>query len=63
MKEEIQELYLLNANPVSMPNTNKATTSSSETEREKKCPQCAIAKIPAVIKTLILGVVNFLIYC
>ena len=63
IKEEIQELYLLKANPVNMPPINQAPTSPSDTGMIKKCPKCAIVKIPAVINTLFLGDINFMMYC
>jgi hypothetical protein len=62
-KEEIQELYLLKANPVNMPPTNQVTALPSDTGMIKNGPKCAIAKIPAVMNTLNLGVTNFLICC
>jgi hypothetical protein len=61
IKDEIHELYLLKANPVNMPITNQATRLPSDTGMIKKCPRCAIVKIPALINTLILEVVYFFI--
>ena len=63
IKEEIQELALLNAKPVNMPPINQDPTSPNDTRIKKKYPKCASVKIPAVINTLILGLTNFLIYC
>ena len=63
IKEEIQELALLNANPVNKPNINKAARAPIEKGIVKKCMKWASVKIPAVINTLISALKNFLIYC
>ena len=63
IEEEIQELALLNANPVNMPTINQNPILPIDTGNKKKAPKCARVKIAAVTNTLILGAINFLMYC